>query len=69
MAGVSDVKEVVKVAKNEKRLTGKQTILFIDEVHRFNKMQQVFCSIIFVGQCQFDYCIPASGTSSPVNIA
>lgn len=41
MAGVSDVKEVVKVAKNERKLTQRKTVLFIDEVHRFNKLQQV----------------------------
>ena len=41
MSGVNDVKEAVKIAKNEKRLTQKHTVLFIDEVHRFNKMQQV----------------------------
>ncbi len=39
-AGVADVKEVVKTAKNEQRLTGRRTLLFIDEVHRFNKLQQ-----------------------------
>ncbi len=39
-ASVSDIKEIV--AKAEKRLTveGKQTILFLDEIHRFNKLQQ-----------------------------
>lgn len=41
MSGVADVKEVVKVAKNEQKLTQRQTVLFMDEVHRFNKMQQV----------------------------
>lgn len=41
MSGISDVKETVKVAKNEKKLTNRQTVLFMDEVHRFNKMQQV----------------------------
>lgn len=45
MAGVSDVKEAVKIAKNEKKLIKRQTVLFIDEVHRFNKLQQVY--IIF----------------------
>ena len=41
MAGVNDVKQAVKVAKNESQLTKRQTVLFIDEVHRFNKLQQV----------------------------
>jgi putative ATPase len=31
---------VVKVARNEKRMFGRGTILFMDEVHRFNKLQQ-----------------------------
>jgi len=42
MSGVSDVKEAVKIAKNEKKLIKRQTVLFIDEVHRFNKLQQVY---------------------------
>ena len=39
-SGVADVKEVVKQAKNELKLFKRRTILFIDEVHRFNKLQQ-----------------------------
>lgn len=38
-ASKDDMKEVVSFAKNEK-LAGKKTILFIDEIHRFNKAQQ-----------------------------
>lgn len=41
MSGVNDVKEVVKVASNEKRNFKRRTILFMDEIHRFNKLQQV----------------------------
>ncbi len=37
---VKDVRQVVKDAKEAKKLTGIQTILFIDELHRFNKLQQ-----------------------------
>ena len=40
-SGVSDVKETIKVAKNEKKLLKRETLLFIDEIHRFNKLQQV----------------------------
>ncbi|XP_012567060.1 ATPase WRNIP1 [Hydra vulgaris] len=40
MAGINDVKDEIKVAKNEKKLTSRKTVLFIDEIHRFNKMQQ-----------------------------
>ncbi|XP_061179713.1 ATPase WRNIP1-like [Saccostrea echinata] len=39
-AGVSDVKEAVKVAKNDQKNLGRRTILFLDEIHRFNKLQQ-----------------------------
>lgn len=41
MAGVGDVKEVINIAKNEFRMFNKKTILFMDEIHRFNKLQQV----------------------------
>ncbi|XP_067002480.2 ATPase WRNIP1 [Anabrus simplex] len=40
MAGVNDVKEVVKVARNELVSYKRRTILFMDEIHRFNKLQQ-----------------------------
>ena len=40
-AGVKEVKEIVKVARNEKIMFKRNTILFIDEIHRFNKLQQV----------------------------
>uniref|UniRef100_A0A182N2G0 UBZ4-type domain-containing protein n=1 Tax=Anopheles dirus TaxID=7168 RepID=A0A182N2G0_9DIPT len=39
MAGVAEVKEVVKVAKNEAKFK-RRTVLFMDEIHRFNKLQQ-----------------------------
>ncbi len=37
---MADVKETVKVAKNEWSMFKRRTILFIDEIHRFNKTQQ-----------------------------
>ena len=40
-SGINDVKEVVKVAKNDQQLFKCKTILFVDEIHRFNKLQQV----------------------------
>lgn len=40
-ASTSDVREVIKQAQNELRLCKRKTILFIDEIHRFNKSQQV----------------------------
>ncbi len=39
-AGVSQVRAAIEAARSELGLTGKQTLLFIDEVHRFNKAQQ-----------------------------
>jgi len=40
VAGVAEVKKVVEAAKNDLAMFKKQTILFMDEVHRFNKSQQ-----------------------------
>ncbi len=40
VAGKKDMEEVVKDAKNLLGMYGKKTILFIDEIHRFNKGQQ-----------------------------
>jgi putative ATPase len=39
-AGVKDVREVIAQAKAELGRTGRQTVLFIDEIHRFSKTQQ-----------------------------
>lgn len=40
VAGKKDMEEVVKAAKENLGMYGKKTILFIDEIHRFNKGQQ-----------------------------
>ena len=40
LAGVKDIREVVKEAEEVRKYHGKKTILFIDEIHRFNKAQQ-----------------------------
>lgn len=40
IAGKKDMEEVVKEAKDLLGMYGKKTILFIDEIHRFNKGQQ-----------------------------
>ena len=40
VAGKKDMEEVVKKAKDIQGMYGKRTILFIDEIHRFNKGQQ-----------------------------
>lgn len=39
-SGVEDVRRVIKEAKKEKEDSNKKTILFVDEIHRFNKSQQ-----------------------------
>ncbi len=39
-AGVKEVREVIAAARTDRELYGRQTVLFIDEVHRFNKAQQ-----------------------------
>ena len=39
-SGVKDIKEVVALAKDNLGMYSKKTILFIDEIHRFNKSQQ-----------------------------
>ena len=40
VAGKKDMEEVVKEAKDLQGMYGRKTILFIDEIHRFNKGQQ-----------------------------
>lgn len=40
MSGVKDIREVVKKAQQLRESQGKMTVLFVDEVHRFNKSQQ-----------------------------
>ena len=39
-AGVKEVRAVVEAARRQNGMSGKETILFIDEVHRFSKTQQ-----------------------------
>ena len=39
-AGVADMRKVIEEAKKRLKLSGQRTILFIDELHRFNKAQQ-----------------------------
>lgn len=39
-SGKKDIEEVVKTAKDNLGMYGKKTILFVDEIHRFNKAQQ-----------------------------
>jgi putative ATPase len=39
-AGVADIRKVIERATQRRRLNGQKTILFVDEIHRFNKAQQ-----------------------------
>ncbi|MGA2465132.1 MAG: AAA family ATPase, partial [Thermodesulfobacteriota bacterium] len=40
LAGMKEIKEVVKEAGEEWKYRKRRTILFVDEIHRFNKAQQ-----------------------------
>ncbi len=40
LAGVKDIREAVAKARAQRETAGKETILFVDEAHRFNKAQQ-----------------------------
>ncbi|MDI9245489.1 replication-associated recombination protein A [Marinobacter sp. CHS3-4] len=40
LSGVKDIRAVVDRAKDRKHMEGRDTLLFVDEVHRFNKSQQ-----------------------------
>jgi putative ATPase len=40
LSGVKDIREVMAAAELQRRATGRLTILFVDEIHRFNKAQQ-----------------------------
>lgn len=39
-AGVKEVREVIEKAKSDSELYGVETVLFLDEIHRFSKSQQ-----------------------------
>ncbi len=39
-SGIKEIKEIIAHATRQKKLYNKKTILFIDEIHRFNKAQQ-----------------------------
>ncbi len=39
-AGVADLRRLIQEARDRRAMYGRQTILFIDEIHRFNKAQQ-----------------------------
>ncbi|KAH9929539.1 P-loop containing nucleoside triphosphate hydrolase protein [Epithele typhae] len=52
-SGIAEVRAVVEEAKRLLALTGRRTILFLDEVHRFNKAQQdIFLPFLEQGHLQ-----------------
>ena len=68
-SSVSEVKKILKEAKQELERTHKKAMLFIDEIHRFNKLQQEALipdteqgTIVFVGATIYNphyYLIPS----------
>ncbi|MEX0941618.1 MAG: replication-associated recombination protein A [Pseudomonadales bacterium] len=40
LAGVKDIRHAIDIARQQQASSGKKTLLFVDEVHRFNKSQQ-----------------------------
>ena len=40
LAGIKEIKEVMAAAELRRRSSGRRTIVFVDEIHRFNKAQQ-----------------------------
>jgi putative ATPase len=40
LAGVKDIRDATEAAQQQRGMYGRKTILFVDEVHRFNKAQQ-----------------------------
>ncbi|MBR4383256.1 MAG: replication-associated recombination protein A [Selenomonadaceae bacterium] len=42
LSGVTELRNIVKTAEDQRKFYGRRTILFVDEIHRFNKAQQDF---------------------------
>ena len=40
LSGIKEIREVMAEAERARRASGRRTILFVDEIHRFNKAQQ-----------------------------
>ncbi len=40
LTGVKDIRAVIETARTQKKLHNRRTLLFVDEIHRFNKSQQ-----------------------------
>ena len=51
IAGVKDIRDIAEKAENEYKLRRLPTVLFMDEIHRFNKSQQdIFLPYVESGQ-------------------
>src|SRR5207248_7088632 len=62
LAGIKEIREVMSEAERLRRTTGRRTIVFIDEIHRFNKAQQdAFLSRVEAG----DIVLVGATTESP----
>ena len=46
--GVNEVKDTIKIARNDQKMFRRKTVMFLDEIHRFNKMQQVMELYLFL---------------------
>jgi putative ATPase len=40
LSGVKELRQILDEAQNQRKIHGKPTVLFVDEIHRFNKAQQ-----------------------------
>ncbi len=60
--GAKKLKEIGLEAKNQKRAFGKQTVLFIDEIHRLNKAQQ---DVLLPFSEQGDFTLIGATTENP----
>src|SRR6266704_727192 len=40
LSGIKEIRDVMRAAEQYRRATGRRTILFVDEIHRFNRAQQ-----------------------------
>lgn len=58
----ADCKRIFEEARNDKKLLGRRTILFLDEIHRFNRAQQdIFLPYVERG----DICLIGATTENP----
>ena len=43
LSGVADIRKAISKAQEQRDLQGRKTVLFVDEVHRFNKSNRIHC--------------------------